>query len=158
MKYRPNCHYSHNHRLGNRNMFYEWPVVEIYLKMLPVYHIFHISQDIHQNVQMRLLPFPKKDKKKNVLKIELYTQKYTQSKEGLSSILLIWLSRFFVRKGFPIELLVFPGALKNWFFPRKKYFLKLFQPFFTFILCNFSVQTLQYFQRNFKLLFHPWKL
>ena len=142
MKYRPNCHYSHNHRLGNRNMFYEWPVVEIYLKMLPVYHIFHISQDIHQNVQMRLLPFPKKDKKKNVLKIELYTQKYTQSKEGLSSILLIWLSRFFVRKGFPIELLVFPGTLKNWFFPRKKYFLKFFQPFFYLYSMQFSVQTL----------------
>ena len=70
-------------------MFYEWPVVEIYLKMLPVYHIFHISQDIHQNVQMRLLPFPKKRQEKNVLKIELYTHKYTQSKEGLSSILLL---------------------------------------------------------------------
>ena len=89
IKYQPNYHYSHNHRLGNRNMFYEWPVVEIYLKMLPVYHIFHISQDIHQNVQMRLLPFPKKRQEKNVLKIELYTQIYTQSKEGLSSILLL---------------------------------------------------------------------
>ena len=78
MKYQPNCHYYHNHHLGNRNMFYEWPVVEIYLKMLQVYHIFHIFQDIHQNVQMRWLPFPKKkDKKKSVKNRIIHAKMYS---------------------------------------------------------------------------------
>ena len=49
-------------------------------------------------------------------------------------------------------------ALKNWFFPRKKYFTKILWLLFTFILWNFSVQTLQYFQKNFKLISCPWKL
>jgi hypothetical protein len=42
---------------------------------------------------------------------------------------------------------------KTWFFPHKKYFPKCFWLLFTFILCNFSVQTLKYFQKNFKLFF-----
>ena len=46
-------------------------------------------------------------------------------------------------------------ALKNWFFPNKKYFQIFFWLLFTFILCNFSVQTLKYFQKNFKLTFCP---
>ena len=29
--------------------------------------------------------------------------------------------------------------------------------FFTFILCNFTVQMIQYFQKNFELIFCPWK-
>jgi hypothetical protein len=46
-------------------------------------------------------------------------------------------------------------ALKNWFFPHKKYFPKFFWLLFTFILCNFSVPTLKYFQKKFKLFFCP---
>ena len=83
MKYQPNCHYSHNHRLGNRNKFYEWPVVEIYLKMLPVYHIFHIYQDIHQNVQMRWLPFPKKKTRKKCVKNRIVHAKIHSIKRGV---------------------------------------------------------------------------
>ena len=37
---------------------------------------------------------------------------------------------------------------KTWFFPHKIYFKKIFWLFFTFILCNFSVQTLKYFFKN----------
>ena len=33
----------------------------------------------------------------------------------------------------------------------------MFLTFFTFILCNFLVQTLQYFLKNSKLIFCPWK-
>ena len=46
-------------------------------------------------------------------------------------------------------------ALKKLFFPHKKYFLKFCWLLFTFILCNFSVRTLKYFQKNFKLIFWP---
>jgi hypothetical protein len=41
----------------------------------------------------------------------------------------------------------------NWFFPHKKYFLKNFWLLLTFILCNFSVRTLKYFQKKIKLFF-----
>ena len=44
-------------------------------------------------------------------------------------------------------------ALKNWFSPHKKYFPKLFSLVFIFILCNFSVQTLKYFQKNLEFNF-----
>ena len=37
---------------------------------------------------------------------------------------------------------------KNWVFPRKKYLPNFFWLFFNFILCNFLVRTLQYFQKN----------
>ena len=40
---------------------------------------------------------------------------------------------------------------KTWFFPHKKEFPKFFWLLFTFILCNFSLRTLKYFQKNFKL-------
>ena len=40
-------------------------------------------------------------------------------------------------------------ALKNWFFPGKKYFPKFFWLLFTFILCTFS--------KKIKLIFCPWK-
>ena len=43
---------------------------------------------------------------------------------------------------------------KNWFFPHKKYF-PIFWLLFTFILCNFSVRTLKYFQKYFQLIFCP---
>jgi hypothetical protein len=48
-------------------------------------------------------------------------------------------------------------VLKLKFLARKKYFPKLFWLFFTFILCNFSVRMLQYFQTNFRFTFCPWK-
>ena len=38
-------------------------------------------------------------------------------------------------------------ALKKLVFPHKKYFPKFLKLLFTFILCNFSVRTLTYFQR-----------
>ena len=44
---------------------------------------------------------------------------------------------------------------KNWFFPHKIYFPKFVWLLFTFILCNFSVLTLKYFQKKFKLIFCP---
>ena len=44
---------------------------------------------------------------------------------------------------------------KNWFFPHKKCFPIFFWFLFTFILCNFLVRTLKYFQKNFKLIFCP---
>ena len=47
----------------------------------------------------------------------------------------------------------FLAPQKNYFFPHKKYFPKFFWLLFTFILCNFSLQTLKYFQKNFKLFF-----
>ena len=40
---------------------------------------------------------------------------------------------------------------------REKYFPNFFKLFFTFILCNFLVRMLQYFQKNFKFSFCPWK-
>jgi hypothetical protein len=42
---------------------------------------------------------------------------------------------------------------KNWFFPNKLYFPKKIWLLFTFVLCKFSVRTLKYFQKNFKLIF-----
>ena len=42
---------------------------------------------------------------------------------------------------------------KTLFFPHEKYFPKSFWLLFTFILCNFSVRTLKYFQKNCKLIF-----
>ena len=41
------------------------------------------------------------------------------------------------------------------FSPIKKYFPIFFWLLFTFILCNFSVQTLKYFQKKIKLIFCP---
>ena len=39
----------------------------------------------------------------------------------------------------------------------KRYFLKILWPLFTFILCNFLVLTLQYFQKIFEFIFSLWK-
>ena len=44
---------------------------------------------------------------------------------------------------------------KTGFSPVKKYFPIFLKLFFTFILCNFSVRTLKYFQKNFKFIFCP---
>ena len=44
---------------------------------------------------------------------------------------------------------------KTGFSPIKNTFQFFFWLLFTFILCNFSVQTLKYFQKNFKLIFCP---
>ena len=47
----------------------------------------------------------------------------------------------------------FLALKKLGFSPHRKYFPKLFWLLFTFILCNFSVQILKYFQENLSLLF-----
>ena len=46
-------------------------------------------------------------------------------------------------------------ALKKLVFPQWKYFPNFFWLLFTFTLCNFSVRTLKYFQKTFKLIFCP---
>ena len=52
--------------------------------------------------------------------------------------------------------LKFLALNKIGFSPINKYFPKFFWLLFTFfILCNFSVWTLKYFQKNFKLIFCP---
>jgi hypothetical protein len=48
-------------------------------------------------------------------------------------------------------------ALKKVIFPHKIYFPNYFCLLFTFVLCNFSVQTLKYFQKYFQIIFFSIK-
>ena len=77
------------------------------------------------------------------------------------SILYILPTKLYIPSTLNIDLHVFTLKFLAWQkldFPHKKWFPNSYRLLFTFVLCNFSVWTIQCFQKTLKLIFYPWKL